>query len=223
MAANASLKIQTRTGQGKGDARKLRAAGRVPAVVYGRGEETRHLTLDAHEVSRLFSHINVEATVITLQGDGGEPIRALVREVQSHPVRGDVIHLDFYQIHAGERVGVEVPIRLVGTAEGVKEGGVMDQVIYDLAITCLADQIPDAVEVDVSALHVGGSVHVRDLTVPSGVTIEVGGEQTVCVVTPPTVAAATEVPEAEAGVGGEVEPELIRDRGEGEAAADAGE
>src|SRR5919106_921850 len=144
MATKATLTAQPREGQGKGDNRKLRSTGKVPAVVYGRGETTRSVSIDAHELELLFSKVHVENTVIDLKIAGERaPIKTLVREVQTHPARGEVLHVDFYQIHAGERVQVQVPIHFVGTATGVKEGGMLQHTMDELDIRCSADAIPD--------------------------------------------------------------------------------
>jgi large subunit ribosomal protein L25 len=138
-----------------------------------------------------------------------------VREVQTHPARGEVLHVDFYQIHAGERVQVQVPIHFVGTATGVKEGGMLQHTMDELDIRCSADAIPDRIDVDVTALTIGDSVHVSDLTVPEGVEVLDNPDRSVCSVIPPqagiTEVAAPEVAEAEAPT----EPEVIR-RGKGE-------
>jgi large subunit ribosomal protein L25 len=217
MATTATLNAVLRHEHGKGAARRLRRAGRVPGVIYGHGEETRSLAVDARELARLFSHIRVENTIITLKIEG-EPVRALVREVQMHPYRPDVLHVDFLQIHAGERVYLEVPIRLVGTAEGVKAGGVLQQALHDVEVRCLPDQIPEFIEVDISGLEIGDSVHVSDLQVPAGVEVETEGDRVVCTILAPTVAALETTAEAPEGPGGEVEPELIRRRAEGEKA-----
>lgn len=216
MAADADLKAVFREERGKGPMRRMRAAGRIPAVVYGHREDTRALSIDAHELEQLLSRISVENTLITLDIDGekGPPVRALVRELQVHPYRADIMHLDLYQIHAGERVDVEIPIELTGSAAGAKMGGILQQVLHDLAITCLPDQIPEKVEVDVSALEIGDSIHVHEVVVSEGIHIDTDPERTVCSVVAPTVVAA-EPEEEEAvteGVGGEVEPELIRKR-----------
>jgi large subunit ribosomal protein L25 len=213
MASAVSLQGQGRVEQGKGAARKLRAAGRVPAVVYGHGETTHSITVDAHELDRLFAGISVENTLIDLAIDDGPPIRALVREVQVHPHRAQVLHVDFYQIHAGERVSVMIPIRVVGTAEGVKLGGVLDQMLHDLPVRCLADQIPEAIDVDVSALAIGDAIHVGALAIPAGVQVEIDPERTVCSVTPPTVPALTEGSEESEGPGGGMSPDLVRRKG----------
>jgi len=221
MVTTATLNATLRQEHGKGPARRLRREGKIPAVIYGHGEATRSLAVDALELERLFSRIHVENTIISLKIDGekGGPVRALVREVQMHPFRPEILHVDFYQIHAGERVHLEVPVRLVGTAAGVRAGGILQQTLHDIEVRCLPDQIPEAIEADISALEIGESLHVSDLRVPEGVEIEAEAERVVCSILPPTVAALETEAEAAAGPGGEVEPELIRKR----AAEEAGE
>jgi large subunit ribosomal protein L25 len=205
--ANTNLKARPRDGRGKGAARKLRAAGEVPAVIYGRGESTRQLAVDAHELERLFARVHYENTILTLniEGDAGE-VRALVREVQKHAFRSDVLHVDFQQIHAGDRVTVAVPLRLVGAPPGVRAGGILQHSLTDLEVECLADSIPDHIDVDVSALDIGDTVHVSDLTLPAGINVVGDGDRSVCTLAPPIVAPAEEAEEAE--VEG-VEPEVI--------------
>jgi len=215
MTAHASLTAEPRTGRGKSAARKLRAAGRVPAVVYGRHEEVRHVSLDHRQLENLISHVQVENTIIDLRIGRGRAIQALVREVQMHPYRPEIHHVDFYVLHANEPVELEVPIRLTGTAEGVKAGGVLQQTLHDLPVRCLPNAIPEAIEADVSSLQIGESLHVSDLAIPDGVTVEVEGDRTVCSVQPPVTAPAEPPPPlAPEGVGGEVEPELLRKRAE---------
>lgn len=209
--ANAALSAQPRDGSGKGAARKLRAAGRVPAVIYGHGEDTRKLSVDAHELKTLFSKIRVENTVITMNIDGeSSPSRALVREVQRHAFRDDVVHVDFYQIHAGETLTVEVPIRLVGSAPGVKEGGIMQQVLDEIEVKCLPDRIPETLDVDISTMVIGDSVHVRDIEQPEGVEFLIDLERTVCSLMAPTLVTEVEEEEEAEALEGEIEePEVI--------------
>lgn len=219
MVANATLAAQPRTGSGKSVVRKLRAAGRTPAVLYGHGEQTRELTVDSHELGVLFSHISVENTIINLKVEGvrGGDVRALVREVQIHPSSRRILHVDFYQIHAGERLDVEVPLHFTGTAAGVKAGGILHPNFNALPIRCLAEQIPEAIEVDVSALEVGDTLHTAQLTLPAGVTTDLDPEAVICSVTTPAVAPAeAPAPEAVEAATGPVEPELIRRRAEEE-------
>ena len=193
MATNARLQAEPREVSGKSATRKMRAAGRIPAVVYGHGEETRLLSVDAHELELLFNRVHWENTIVELTIEGERaPVRTLVREVQSHAYKPLVVHVDFQQIHAGERVHVSVPIRLTGNAPGLKAGGVMMQTETDLDIRCTPDKIPEYIEVDVSGLDIGDAIHLRDITLPEGVDAEIDADRTICSVTPPTVAATTE-------------------------------
>lgn len=198
MATNARLQAEPREVSGKSATRKMRAAGRIPAVVYGHGEETRLLSVDAHELELLFNRVHWENTIVELTIEGERaPVRTLVREVQSHAYKPLVVHVDFQQIHAGERVHVSVPIRLTGNAPGLKAGGVMMQTETDLDIRCTPDKIPEYIEVDVSGLDIGDAIHLRDITLPEGVDAEIDADRTICSVTPPTVAATTETAEEE--------------------------
>lgn len=214
MSANVSLNAQLRAGTGKGVARKARAEGRIPAVMYGHGEETRLLTVDAHELDLLFSRVHVESTVIdvTIEGEKN-PLRVLVREVQKHAHKSQLLHVDFYQIHAGELITVNVPLRLTGSAAGVKAGGLMQHALDEIEIRCLVDAIPDAIVVDVSELGIGESLHVRDVTPPANVELHVDGDRTVCSVMPPIVGTAEEEEAAAAAAAEEEEttgePEVI--------------
>lgn len=217
MATSASLKASPREGTGKGSSRKLRAVGRVPAVIYGRGEETRLLSVDEHELDLLFSRIHVENTVIEVAIEGEKKaVKALVREVQKHVVRDAVLHVDFYQIHAGEKVTVEIPVRITGSAPGVKLGGILQHSMSEIEVRCLPDQIPESFVIDVSELGIGDSVHISDISLPAGVEFQVDVDRTVCSVMAPVVSAvepeeAEEEPEEE-----EVsEPEVIG-KGKGE-------
>lgn len=208
MAVNAKLKAEPRQEIGKNATRKMRAAGRIPAVVYGHGEPTRMLTVDAHELDLLFKRVHWENTLIELTIEGERaPVRTLVREVQAHAHKPHLFHVDFQQIHAGELVHVSVPIRLVGTAPGIKSGGVMMQNETDLDIRCTPDNIPEYIEVDVSGLEIGDSVHLRDIPLPEGAEAEIDADRTICSVTPPTVAATTETAEETEVADGE--PEVI--------------
>lgn len=213
MPKDARLNAEPRERSGKGWNRKLRASGRVPAVVYGHGEQTRSVSLDAHQVSRLFERIHVENTILELAIEGeGAPVRVLVREVQRHAFRPDVLHVDFYQVHAGESITLGVPIRVIGQSPGVKVGGMLQQSLDELEVRCLPDQIPEVIEVDVSQLEIGDSVHVGQIQLPEGVESLIDEERTICSVIPPVVVAATEEEEAAAAVAEapEEEPEVIR-------------
>lgn len=164
--AKTTLSATFRSGAGKGVARKLRSAGQVPAVLYGHGDTPRSLAVDAHQLELMMAAVGPN-TIITLQLDGEGTQDVLLRDVQMHAYKPEVLHVDFFHVHAGEKVHVKVPVRLVGKPVGVHtDGGVLDQVLYDLEIECLPNAIPDVVEIDVSGLHIGESVRVGE--VPAG-------------------------------------------------------
>jgi large subunit ribosomal protein L25 len=207
MAQFISITATPREASGKGAARQTRFAGKVPAVIYGHGRATQPLTLDAKALEMALAGIEPASTLFEVTVDG-KKTRALIREIQRHPVRPDVIHVDFYEIHADEKVRLKVPVHLVGTPDGVRNGGgVLDQVMREVEIEVLPEHIPERVELDVSALLIGHSVHVSNLSIPNA-TILVAPELTLATVVPPR--AEEEVapaPEAAAEV---AEPELIR-------------
>ena len=213
MAENATLKAALREETGKGAARRMRRAGRIPAVVYGRGEETHPLTLDAHEFEMLVKHHSLDTTLVELEIEQGgkkkaNKVRTLVVEVQAHPYKPQVLHVDFQQIHAGEMVTVEVPIDLVGTAEGVREGGVLQHVMHVVELSCPVEEIPESFSLDVSALEIGDSLHISDLVVPESVELHAEPKRTVVTVAAPTI---LELPEEEEEA---LEPELVGEDGE---------
>jgi large subunit ribosomal protein L25 len=203
------LNAQLRTETGKGAARTIRREGRVPAIVYGHGEENRSLTVDALELEKLISSISVENTLIDLKIEGvRKATPALIREIQFHPVRSQVLHLDLYQVHAGEKIHLEVPIRLHGAPIGVREdGGVLQEILREIHVECLPSDIPEAVDIDISELRIGDAVHVSDVTLENSKILN-DPDLVICVVAGPTVAETPETAEGE----GEVEPELIRDK-----------
>jgi large subunit ribosomal protein L25 len=220
MAENATLKVALRTETGKGAMRRLRREGRIPAVVYGRGEETRPVSLDARDFETLVKHHSLDTTLIELsiEGEGkkGSTVRTLVADVQNHPYKPMILHVDFQQIHAGERVTVQVPIRLEGTAAGVKAGGVLQHILHDIEAECAVENIPEFFEIEVRHLEIGDSVHVSDLQVPENVDLLIDPERTICTVAPPTILEVEE-PEDEAA-----EPSLVGEDAEEAADEQAG-
>ena len=226
--ATATLKAKKRDGSGKGAARTLRREGRVPAVLYGRELEAIHLSVDAHEAERLFHSISVDNTIVDLAVEGEKkPYLTLVREIQTHPWRPALLHVDFLRIQEGVEVDLEVPIRLLGVPAGVRlGGGVLEQMIHDLPIRCEPSKIPEAIELDVSGMEVNASLRVGDLKLPDGVEARVPGDRTVCSVAIPKIVeeVVTTVPSlegAEAAAG--AAPAEGAAAAEDEAAADKGE
>lgn len=208
-----TLNARPRSTFGKNANRKLRASGFVPAVIYGHGDETRPLEIAVNELERLLSSISVENTLIDLRVEGAKATPALIREVQYHASRPMILHVDFLQVHAGEKIHLQVPIHLHGTPRGVRDGnGVLQEVLRDLSVECLPRDIPEAIEVNIEELDLGQSIHVSDLSAPN-VTILNDPDLVICTVSMPTTEALAEAAETEEGVG-EVEPEVIRSRRE---------
>ncbi|HKC48796.1 MAG TPA: 50S ribosomal protein L25/general stress protein Ctc [Gemmatimonadales bacterium] len=213
MAQLISITAAPRTAAGKGAARQARLQKKVPAVVYGHGRASQSLEVDGQTLEQVLSGKEPSSTLVELTVDG-KKARALIREIQRHPVRPDIIHIDFYEIHADEKVKLKVPVHLTGTPEGVRNaGGVLDQVTREVEIEVLPEHIPDRVELDVTPLTIGHSLHVSDLAIPNA-TILTQADLTIATVVPPR-AEEVAAPAAEAGT--EVaEPELIRKVREGE-------
>ncbi|HEY0971246.1 MAG TPA: 50S ribosomal protein L25/general stress protein Ctc [Gemmatimonadales bacterium] len=202
--ATVRLNAQPRDRSGKGAARSLRREGRVPAVIYGHGREPQALSVATREIERILGQISAASTVIELDLDGSTS-RTLIREIQRHPVKRTLIHIDFQEVVAGELVTVKIPVVLHGVPEGVRLGsGMLDQVMYELHIQADPSSIPASVEADVTPLQIAQVLHVRDLSLPEGVVVLDDESLTVCTVQPPRVSEET----AEEPTGGE--PELIR-------------
>ncbi|WP_396199696.1 50S ribosomal protein L25 [Gemmatimonas sp.] len=201
--STASLSASVRTETGKGAARKIRQAGSIPAVIYGHGREAQSLVLNARDTDKLLKSIAISSTVIELAIDG-KTARTLIREVQRHPFKRTITHMDFQELVAGETVSVHCPIVYVGVPEGVRlEGGLLDQIMHQLHIEADSSSIPNHIDVDVSSLKIGNTLHVSDLKLPAGIKVLDEPGNTVCIVQVPKVA-------VEPIVDGAAEPEVIR-------------
>ena len=153
--ATASLNATVRTENGKGAARKIRQAGNIPSVIYGHGREPQSLLTNARETERLLKGIATSATVIELNIEG-KVARTLIREIQRHPFKRHIMHIDFQELVAGETVSVRCPIAYVGVPDGVRhEGGMLDQIMHELHIEVDPSNIPNHIDVDVSATQAG--------------------------------------------------------------------
>jgi large subunit ribosomal protein L25 len=210
--ATVSLSADSRDLKGKGAARTLRSQGQIPAVIYGHGRDPQSLALNARDLDKLLSHIQAESTVIEVTV-GGHTAKTLIREIQRHPIKRQILHVDFQALVAGEKVTVSIPIVLTGTPEGVRlEGGVLDQTLREIEIEVDPSNIPDHIEYDVTNMVIGDSVHVSDLKFPEGVEVQDDPETSVAVLAAPraVIEETPVVAEAVEGEAGAVaEPEVI--------------
>ena len=202
------LVAERREGTGKGVARKLRAAGRVPAVVYGQGMESAAVSVDAKELYHVL-HAGGANVLLDLVVDG-KPQLALARDVQRDHIHNRFIHVDFLAVSRTEKITIDIPVHVVGEAVGVKAGGVLEHHLWEIQAECLPGDVPDSIEADISELAVGDSLKVADLAAPSGVTILSPEDELVLAVVPPQAreveevaaeAAEGELPEGEAAAG----------------------
>ena len=204
--STASLSASARTDTGKGVARSLRRDGRVPAVIYGHARAPQALSVDARELGRLLGHVSAETTVIELDIDGATS-RTLIRDIQRHPVKRAFLHVDFQELVVGEKVSVNVPIVLLGTSVGVRmNGGILSHIMQELAVLVDPANIPNKIEVDITELNLGASVHVSDLTIPDGVEVLADMSDTILTVSASKASEETVVP----AEGAAEEPEVIR-------------
>jgi large subunit ribosomal protein L25 len=194
------IAAEPRTEFGKGPSRRVRRAGRVPAVMYGHGVENKHMTLPEHDLMLALKTPNV---LIRLEGLPGQSGLALPKAVQRDPLKGTIEHVDLITVRQGEKVTVEIPIRVTGE---VFSGGLLDQQLVQLAVEAEATHIPDGIDVDVEGMEIGTAVHAQDLALPEGTTLVTDPEALVLhVVAAPTAA------------------QIEADLGEGEPAAEAAE
>jgi large subunit ribosomal protein L25 len=207
--ATASLSAEARSETGKGVARKLRAAGRVPAIVYGHAREPQALSLTTRELEKLLSQISTGSTVVELTL-GGATTKTLIREIQRHPFKKQILHVDFQELVAGEKVTVEIPLVFVGVPEGVRlSGALLEQILHSIEVLVDPANIPNHIDVDVTNLGMGHSLHVRELPLPAGLEVLTDEDATVCAVVAPR-AVVEEVPAEGEAATTVAEPELIR-------------
>jgi large subunit ribosomal protein L25 len=189
--AHVALTAQSRKETGKGAARTLRRQALIPAVFYGPEIDPVHLSLKYRDLEKLIRTGAGENVIIDLAIETGESSlshRAMLKEIQLDPVKQTILHVDLYEISLDKKIEVEVPITLTGTAKGVSDGGILQQVSRTVEISCLPDNIPDAFELEVTGLDIGDSLHVSDLKIPEGIEVLEEEELTIATVVPPTKA-----------------------------------
>ena len=214
MAGNV-LGAETRTETGKGAGRRLRAAGRIPAVLYGKGVENQSLSVDPKALNTLLHASGAGLNTLIDLEVGGKSRQVLLKALQREPVGGGFVHADFFQVDLTARVTVSVPIHIVGTPKGVAlDGGILDLPVREVDVECLPNAIPDQIDIDVSALEIGDSIHVNELTLPADTEMRTDLGLAVASVVQPKAAEVEEVVEEVAeGEGAEGEPEAAEGSG----------
>jgi len=225
--AENTLTAEPREGTGKGPNRKLRTAGRIPGVVYGKKRDAQAVSVDPAALDQVLRGGGAGLNTLIELSVGGRTDTVLVKELQRHPVHGRYAHVDFYQVDLTRKITVSVPLHFIGKARGVEFGGILDHPLREIEVECLPRAIPEFVEVDVSALEIGQAVHVSDLRLPEGVEVKTDASLPVASVVVPAAeveAAPTEtvvegeVPEGEAAAAAapaEAEAEAEKGRGKG--------
>ncbi len=217
MADQVTLVAEARGGSGRGEARRLRRSGRVPAIAYGSGLDATPVSVDALQ---LYHVLHTDAglnALIRLQVDGDTHL-TLARELQRHPVRRDILHVDFVAVDRERKVTVDVPINLIGSAAGADDGGIVDQVRFTVPVEVLPLEVPDSLELDISDMGVGDVKRLADLDLPEGVALLDDPDNTVASVYIPSA----EVPEGEAVAEGEELLEGALEEAAGETEGDTG-
>lgn len=185
--ADVTLTAEPRSARGKGPAGRIRKEGLVPAVVYGLGEESVSVTVSERELRHILAGESGSNTLITLKVDGSSQM-TLARQIQRHPLKGYVMHVDFVRVRADQTIQAEIPVHLTGEAEGATRGGVLEQMIHTLTIEALPGDLPPSIEHDITSLEIGDAARVGDLAIPAGVTVLQEADEIVVQVSAPRVA-----------------------------------
>jgi large subunit ribosomal protein L25 len=211
------LKAQVRKTTGNGPARALRREGRIPAVLYGPKTDSMLLSIDLKEFEQIVKKANIGSVLLNLQIQNGKTSTrpAMIKELQTHPPTGAFLHVDFYEIDMQRKITASVPVVTRGKSAGVEEGGLLQIVRRELEVFCLPTAIPEAIEVDISGLNIGDSIHIQEIPLPGDIEIPADVDYTVVTVLVPKVEEVVEEEELEEG-----EEEAVEEGAEGEAAAE---
>ena len=210
MAKHIKLAAHTRSGAGRTSVKKIRAAGKIPAVIYGATQPSTNIEVGAREMGEVLAHATGEHFLVELEVADGASVSkrlALVQEVQHHPVRSTILHVDFHVVADDEKLHAHIPVETSGEPVGVKNfGGRLEVLLHSVEVECLPKDLPELIRVDVSAMNVGEAVHLRDLVLPAGVSVRGDGDLTVVRIAGTVSTTAAEV------VGGPTQPEVIREK-----------
>lgn len=217
MAKQQKLSAQKRNTVGRSAVNKIKSQGLVPAVIYGGKEEPLTLSINAREIGTLLSHATSEHILVDLEiADGDKTLNrlALIQEVQHHPLKRNVLHVDFHAVRADEKLHAEIPVEPTGEADGVKNfGGILEINLHSVEVECFPKDLPERIVIDVSKLGVNEAIHIKDLQLPEGVSAKADPELTVVRIAPPNVEIAPAAGEGGAG------PEVIKEKKDAKAGA----
>jgi large subunit ribosomal protein L25 len=200
------LNATIRSEIGKGSSRKLRRNNQIPGILYGAEEDTICLSIDKRELNKLLSEAH---SLINLKYNGKQQT-TVIKDIQYHPVKGDILHIDLQRVKAGQEIHISVPLKFIGVAAGIKEGGIFQELKSQVDIVCLPKNLPNELEIDVSSLEIGSAIHVKDISFEN-ITINDDPDSTICsVAIPKKVVEVVEVETEEEGE--KEEPEVITAR-----------
>jgi len=174
-----TLTANLRNQFGSADSRRQRRSGKIPAVIYGQSEP-KGVLIDAHEFNTKFMTIS-ESTIITIKVDR-DSHDVLIRDFQENTISGDITHVDFYEIERGKVLTTNVSLHLTGAPIGIREGGIMESFVHEIEVECLPKDLPESIEVGISELQLGHSLHIRDIEAPTGVEILNSPDQVICTI-----------------------------------------
>jgi len=199
---------EPRATRGKNAARRLRAGGRIPAVLYGAGRPATPITVDPKQIDRILYSSSGHNTIFDVKVDGQESCPAMIVDWQHHPIHGRLLHVDFERIDMNRKLRVKVPVHIEGEARGVKQqGGLMEVVTREIEVECLPDLIPEHFAVDVRRLLIGQNLRAADVPLGEGIELKSSPDTVICHVIALRTSQVTEVAEAEAGPS---EPEVVK-------------
>ncbi len=201
------LKVSSRNKKGKQFARKVRKEGKIPGIIYGHGEESLGVLIDRKEFVELLGKLKSESTILDILVDSKEKLPCIIKSIQKNPFNDQLLNVDFQHIHLKEKISVKVPIMLKGESPGIKQGGILDHHLREVEIKCLPDDVLPHIEVDISKLKMGDSLHISDLHFDRIEFLAPKDTTVVSILVPKEVAAPPPTEELK-------EPELIREKKE---------
>ncbi len=192
MAKPQTLIATERARTGSGVLKRMRREGFIPAVIYGGGEESKNVKVDTKTFTDMLNHAASDSILVNLEIEGGEAQLAFLQDVQHNALSGQIMHIDFLAVDKNTSITANIPVEIVGDSEGVAAGGVLDQQIHTLEISCLPKDLPESIEADITKLQIGEALTVGDIAYPDGVTPSLDAGVAVVMIGAPRVAAAAD-------------------------------